>query len=89
MSRPHWEAGLEGTSVCPVIKVNEHPPSGGWKGESVLCIHILGIQPSWKDPENVVNLPRRHVANLWDPRLAPDKTGEDHKTISLGSVRGI
>ena len=30
-SGPHWEGGLEGMCVRPVINVNQRTPSGGWK----------------------------------------------------------
>lgn len=64
VSGPPWEMGLEGTCASPVININEHTPSGGWKDESVLCIQVLGIHSSWKHPENADNLPLGHVTRL-------------------------
>jgi hypothetical protein len=45
--------GLAGTCALPVIKVNEHTPSGRQKGESGLGVLILGIHPSQKDWETL------------------------------------
>ena len=64
VSGPHWETGLEGTCAGPVIKINAHAPSGGWKDEFVLCIQVLGIHSSRKHPENADNLPLGHVTSL-------------------------